>query len=185
MAEKINFADLEDLSDITNIVSNSGIYALLIRKTSPTIKNVYKFNIDLLNTYFLATSDVEAIKNRIKNFRQNLEKITKKFETIDFLEKNNYMLKYDADIYRKNLATEETLKSKLSDYLTKTGLDADEKEAERHTLECVASYTISMSQTAATARATNARNNTSVAKFDELTEAVGSIEVGGDDEDEE
>ena len=184
MSEVINFADLTDFSGNNIIAPKNGIYGIVLRKTGPVSKSVYKFNIDLLETYFLSEDELDIIKRRTINLRTSLENLVQTFETIDYLKEHDYMQKYIADSYRSLLATEETVKAMTTDYLTKDRLQAQVEEAERHAYECAASYITSMSHTAATAQGANANTNTAVSKFDELTEAIAALDTSEKDEDD-
>lgn len=161
MAEEntINFADLEDFSDTTRITENSNVYAVLFRKTGPKAKTAYKFNLRALNSYFLVESEIASIKTKIKNMRDAFDSIIDSFQTMDYLLVNDYILKYDAEKNRKKLATEESMKAILSDYMSHLDLETDKKEADAHAMECASSYTISMAGTAVRARSTNSSNN--------------------------
>lgn len=161
MAEEntINFADLEDFSDTIRITENSNVYAVLFRKTGPKAKTAYKFNLRALNSYFLVESEIASISSRIKKMRETFEEIINSFQTMDYLLVNDYILKYDAEKYRKKLATEESMKAILTDYMSHLDLETGKKEADAHAMECASSYTISMAGTAVRARSTNMTNN--------------------------
>ena len=172
---RTNFNDLNDFSGLDIVVPDAKTYAVVFRKSGPFTKVAYKFNLNSLGT-----SDLKSVKNKIKNFRETLENLTETFVTTKYLEDNDYMTKYDADKKRKLLATEETMKTVLDDYMVQDDLDLGIFESSRYATECTNLYATSMVTAAATAKSSNAN----AVSLDNAAASI-SLAINEDNEDEE
>ena len=93
------------------------------------------------------------------------------------MEKQEYMLKYDADNRRSKLATEETLKAKFGDYMTEMDLKINLEESKRSKYEYLQSYTTTISNEAISAKSSEANANTIETGTTLIAEAVKGEEA--------